>query len=82
MGRISTSPKQEQGRHEQDGRNVGYAVHAREHVLASVQSPSLINAKKGVFGVTRAFGTRRDTGQDDSGLSAILCDSAPPTTKV
>ena len=48
--------------------------------------PSLMNAKKGVFGVTRGIWDvvrlRRDTGQDDSGLSAILCDSAPPTTKV
>jgi hypothetical protein len=48
--------------------------------------PSLMNAKNGVFGVTRGiwdvFRLRRETGQDDSGLSAILCDSAPPTTKV
>jgi hypothetical protein len=48
--------------------------------------PSLMNAKKGVFGVTRGIWDvvrlRRDTGQDDSGLSAILFDSAPPITKV
>ncbi len=42
--------------------------------------PSLMNAQKGVFGVTRGIWDvvrlRRDTGQDDSGLSAILRHSA------
>jgi NADPH:quinone reductase-like Zn-dependent oxidoreductase len=40
----------DQGGHEQDGRDVGHAVHAREHALALVQSPVPCNASNG-FGV-------------------------------
>ena len=72
------------GCHRHDGRDT--RIHARERALASGNPLSLMNGNKGRFGVqhghVNVIRLQGDTGSDESGISAILCDLVSPTMKV
>jgi hypothetical protein len=68
------------------GGTSGHVIHAHERALVQFNPLSLMNGNKGAsssnLGHVDVFRLQSDTGSDESGLSATLCDFVSPIMKL